>query len=74
MAADAPAGASEIVPPLTKVELQGPRLRVCVTGGAGYIASHIVARLLAIGHTVHATARHPDKRGTVAHLLHMQGA
>lgn len=32
-------------------------VQVCVTGGGGYIASHIVARLLAAGSTVHATVR-----------------
>ena len=33
---------------------------VCVTGGTGYIAGAIIARLLAAGHTVHATVRDPN--------------
>ena len=33
---------------------------VCVTGGTGYIAGAIIARLLAAGHTVHATVRDPS--------------
>ena len=27
-------------------------MRVCVTGGAGFIGSHLVDRLIALGHTV----------------------
>ncbi|EFN54626.1 hypothetical protein CHLNCDRAFT_135160 [Chlorella variabilis] len=43
--------------PLYPAERQAAPATVCVTGGAGYIGSRIVARLLAAGHTVHATRR-----------------
>ncbi len=41
---------------------------VLVTGGSGYLASHITARLLELGYTVHITVRDPEKRETYAHL------
>lgn len=31
---------------------EGRTMRVCVTGGAGFIGSHLVDRLIALGHTV----------------------
>ncbi|KAF0931252.1 hypothetical protein E2562_002600 [Oryza meyeriana var. granulata] len=37
--------------------LIGDGVRVCVTGGAGFIASWLVKKLLARGCTVHATQR-----------------
>jgi hypothetical protein len=37
--------------PLSKVELAADKRTVCVTGTAGYIAAHILQRLLAAGHT-----------------------
>ena len=37
-------------------------LEYCVTGGTGFIASHLIRALLAAGHTVRATVRDP---GTV---------
>jgi NAD(P)-dependent dehydrogenase (short-subunit alcohol dehydrogenase family) len=37
--------------PLSPEELAAPKSKVCVTGAAGYIASYIVQRLLAAGHT-----------------------
>eukprot|EP00887_Chlorella_sp_A99_P002477 scaffold10.g2477.t1 len=43
--------------PLTDAEKAFPKCTVCVTGGTGFVASHIVLRLLAAGHTVHATYR-----------------
>ena len=43
--------------PLTATERGAPPAKVCVSGACGYIAAAIVGRLLAGGHTVHATAR-----------------
>jgi hypothetical protein len=37
--------------PLTAAEQAAPKARVCVTGAGGYVASHVVQRLLAAGHT-----------------------
>lgn len=45
--------------PLYPIEREAPPATVCVTGGTGYIAGAIIARLLAAGHTVHATVRDP---------------
>jgi nucleoside-diphosphate-sugar epimerase len=42
--------------------------RVCVTGATGYLAGHIVQRLLEKGYTVHATCRNPHNEKSVAHL------
>lgn len=47
---------------------------VCVTGSTGYVAGSIVERLLAAGHTVHATCRDPNKEKSVGHLKKMAGA
>jgi nucleoside-diphosphate-sugar epimerase len=47
--------------PMTKEEMGAPKQTVCVTGAAGYLASWVVARLLAAGHTVHAAVRSPEK-------------
>lgn len=38
------------------------------------LCSHIIQRLLAAGHTVHGTARHPGSATGVAHLMAMDGA
>lgn len=66
--------ATELTPPLTSAEQKAKPLRICVTGATGYLAGHIVQRLLAAGHTVHATARQPNSRSSTAHLLAMPGA
>lgn len=44
-------------PPLHEREAGCRPQRVCVTGATGYLAGHIVQRLLAAGHTVHGTVR-----------------
>ena len=46
--------------PLYPIERDAQPATVCVTGGTGYIAGAIIARLLAAGHTVHATVRDPN--------------
>ena len=46
--------------PLYPIERHAEPATVCVTGATGYIAGAIVARLLAAGHTVHATVRDPS--------------
>jgi dihydroflavonol-4-reductase len=46
---------------------------VCVTGAAGFIASHVVAELLARGHRVRGTARDPNS-ASCEHLRRMPGA
>jgi nucleoside-diphosphate-sugar epimerase len=62
-----------MIPPLSAAEQKCKPLRVCVTGVTGYLAGHIVQRLLAAGHTVHGTARQPNSSST-KHLLAMPGA
>jgi hypothetical protein len=68
----------QLVPPLSPAEKlaadKNKALQVCVTGATGYLAGHIVQRLLAAGHTVHGTARNADNAAAVRHLLAMPGA
>uniref|UniRef100_A0A383W1Q2 NAD-dependent epimerase/dehydratase domain-containing protein n=1 Tax=Tetradesmus obliquus TaxID=3088 RepID=A0A383W1Q2_TETOB len=52
----------------------GAGVRVCVTGGTGYVAGHIVQRLLEKGYIVHATCRDPSSMKAVGHLLRMRNA
>ena len=42
--------------------------RVCVTGAAGFIASHVIIDLLDDGHVVHATVRNLGDDAKRAHL------
>lgn len=60
--------------PLTDGEKAEPPCTVCVTGAAGFIASTIVCRLLAAGHTVHATYRERDDPATLSALKALPGA
>ena len=60
--------------PLYDVEKSATPKTVCVTGATGFIAGSIVQRLLASGHTVHATCRDPNKEASVAHLKQLAGA
>ncbi|GJN05942.1 hypothetical protein PR202_ga23621 [Eleusine coracana subsp. coracana] len=46
----------------------------CVTGGAGFIAAHLIRALLAAGHTVRATVRDPEDEGKVGFLWDLEGA
>jgi hypothetical protein len=43
---------ADLTIPLRPEEKAAPPMHVCVTGATGYVAGHIVARLLAAGHTV----------------------
>ena len=55
--------------PLYPVEWDAEPAAVCVTGGTGYIAGAIIARLLAAGHTVHATVRDPNNEEKLRWLI-----
>lgn len=60
--------------PLSEVERAAKKTTVCVTGAAGYLASSIVARLLASGHAVRGTVRDPSNEAKNAHLWALTGA
>lgn len=51
-----------------------PGDRILVTGGSGYIASHIVAQLLERGFEVRATVRDPADESKTAHLKAFEGS
>ncbi len=46
---------------------------VCVTGASGYLAAHVVERLLARGYRVRGTVRDPKRESSVAHLEALPG-
>jgi nucleoside-diphosphate-sugar epimerase len=45
-----------------------------VTGGSGFVASHIILQLLAAGHRVRTTVRNPNREGDVRAMLKAGGA
>lgn len=60
--------------PLYEAEASAPQATVCVTGGSGYIAGAIIARLLLAGHSVHATVRDPSNEKKLQFLRSLPGA
>ena len=60
--------------PLSEVERTTKKTVVCVTGAAGYLASSLVSRLLAAGHSVRGTVRDPSNAAKNAHLWALPGA
>ena len=47
---------------------------VLVTGGSGFVGVHTILQLLAAGHTVRTTVRHPDRSKDVLAMLRQGGA
>lgn len=47
---------------------------VCVTGASGFLASHLIAQLLAAGHRVRGTMGAPEAADHARHLLDLPGA
>jgi nucleoside-diphosphate-sugar epimerase len=67
------APARHAAPHLYPAERAAAPMAACVVGASGFLGSHVVARLLAGGHTVHATTRNlTDARA--AHLRALPGA
>ena len=58
---------------LTLMEKEEPTKICCVTGATSMVGSHVVRRLLRIGHTVHAPVRSLDEE-TIGFLKAMPGA
>ena len=48
-----------------------PKSPVMVSGGSGYLASHIIQQLLSEGYTVHTTVRDKRKEDKYKHLIGM---
>ena len=59
--------------PLTPMEKDASKGRCCVTGATSMVGSHVVRRLLRIGHTVHAPVRSMDEE-KIGFLKSMPGA
>ena len=47
---------------------------VLVTGGSGFVGVHTILQLLAAGHEVRATVRHPERNKDVLAMLREGGA
>ncbi len=47
---------------------------VLVTGGSGFVGSHLIMQLLAAGHRVRTTVRRLDREAGVRAMLHGAGA
>ncbi len=58
---------------LTPLEKEGPKHVCCVTGATSMVGSHVVRRLLRVGHTVHAPVRSLDEE-KIGFLKAMPGA
>ena len=59
---------------LLDLERKCEKMKVCVTGSTSMVGSHIVRRLLRVGHVVHAPVRGPLTEEKVAFLRAMPGA
>ncbi|KAJ6747077.1 putative proteinD DEPENDENT EPIMERASE/DEHYDRATASE [Salix koriyanagi] len=54
--------------------MEGEKGRVCVTGGAGYVASWLIMKLLEQGYSVNTTVRpHPEHKRDVSFLTSLPG-
>src|SRR4051812_16194695 len=74
MAATYGTSRSRAVPRADGVADTGAMRRVLVTGGSGYLGTHVLLQLLAAGHDVRATVRSAGRADAVRAMLHAGGA